>query len=189
MYRLFLKIFFRGYRQQIGKSQRCDVTRFEALHRSDGGLRKSTITQYTAAYDADIASYKQTVLTAFQQTEKSVTYAQRYFDVASVRYTTGLDPYLNVFSAQSTLLTNQQAVITGRVQQMTSSVQLIEALGGGWNVNQLLSEREVATKRPWWSPAFARRRFVFDAAQPLKHTYRVASVLASTMAERRAAPS
>jgi NodT family efflux transporter outer membrane factor (OMF) lipoprotein len=131
----------------------------------DGGLRKSTIAQYIALYNADVAGYKQTVLVAFQQTEDSlaslrlltqqieqqqetVASAQRYFDVATARYTTGLDPYLNVFTAQSTLLANQQTVIILRVQQMTSSVQLIEALGGGWNVNQLPSEHEVAAKRP-----------------------------------------
>ena len=131
----------------------------------DGGFRKSTMAQYTALYNADVAGYKQTVLVAFQQAEdglaslrlltqqieqqqETVTSAQRYFDVATARYTTGLDPYLNVFTAQTTLLTNQQTMITLRVQQMTSSVQLIEALGGGWNVNQLPSEHEVAAKRP-----------------------------------------
>ena len=82
------------------------------------------------------------------QQQETVASAQRYFDVATARYTTGLDPYLNVFTAQATLLANQQTVITLRVQQMTSSVQLIEALGGGWNVNHLPSEHEVAAKRP-----------------------------------------
>jgi len=131
----------------------------------DGGLRKSTMAQYTALYYADVAGYQQTVLAAFQQAEDSlaslrlltrqikqqqetVASARRYFDVAAARYTTGLDPYLNVFTAQSTLLANQQTVIILRVQQMTSSVQLIEALGGGWNVNQLPSEHDVAAKRP-----------------------------------------
>ena len=130
----------------------------------DGGLRKSTMARYAALYNADVAGYKQTVLVAFQQTEDSlaslglltrqieqqqetVASAQRYFDVATARYTTGLDPYLNVFTAQATLLANQQTLITLRVQQMTSSVQLIEALGGGWNVNLLPSEHEVAAKR------------------------------------------
>jgi NodT family efflux transporter outer membrane factor (OMF) lipoprotein len=131
----------------------------------DGGFRKSTMVQYTALYDADVAGYKQTVLTAFQQTEDSlassrlltqqieqqretVASAQRNFDIATARYKTGLDPYLNVFTAQSTLLANQQTMITLHVQQMTSSVQLIEALGGGWDVTQLPSEREVVAKRP-----------------------------------------
>lgn len=131
----------------------------------DGGLRKSTMAQYRSLYNADVAGYKETVLTAFQQTEDSlaalrllsqqieqqqevVASAQRNLDVATVRYKTGLDPYLNVFTAQSTLLANQQAVITLRVEQMTSSVQLIEALGGGWDNTQLPSEHQVAAKLP-----------------------------------------
>jgi outer membrane protein TolC len=110
-------------------------------------------------------AYKQAILVAFQQTEdflaslrllnqqieqqqETVASTQRSFEVATARYRTELDPYLNVFTAQSTLLANQQTVIILRVQQMTSSVQLIEALGGGWNVNQLPSEHEVAAKRP-----------------------------------------
>jgi len=131
----------------------------------DGGLRKATVAQNTALYNADVASYKQTVLAALQQTEdnlaslrlltqeieqeqKTVASAQRNLDVASARYKTGLDQYLNVFTAQTILLTNQQAVIMLRVQQMTSTVQLIEALGGGWNAGMLPSERAVLTKLP-----------------------------------------
>jgi NodT family efflux transporter outer membrane factor (OMF) lipoprotein len=131
----------------------------------DGGLRKSTMAQFTALYNADVANYKQVVLAAFQQTEdnlaalrlltqeiqqeqETVASAQRFSDVASVRYKTGLDPYLNVFTAQATLLANQLTVVTLRVQQMTSSVQLIESLGGGWNVTQLPTERQVQAKRP-----------------------------------------
>ena len=130
----------------------------------DGGLRKSTVAQYMAVYNADVAAYKETVLTALQQTEdnlaslrlltqeieqeqETVASAQRNLDVASARYKTGLDPYLNVFTAQTILLTNQQAVITLRVQQITSSVQLIEALGGGWSVAKLPSERAVSSTR------------------------------------------
>ena len=131
----------------------------------DGGLRKSTVAQFKALYNADVANYRQVVLTAFQQTEdylvsqrllkeqiaqqqETVQSAQRYLDVASARYRTGLDPYLNVFTAQTTLLTNQQAVIVLRVQQMSSSVQLIEALGGGWSVSTLPTERDVSSKKP-----------------------------------------
>jgi len=131
----------------------------------DGGLRKSTMAQFMALYNADVANYKEVVLAAFQQTEdnlaglrlltkeieqeqETVGSAQRFVDVASVRYKTGLDPYLNVFTAQAILLANQQTVIMLRVQQMTSSVQLIESLGGGWDVNQLPTERQVQAKRP-----------------------------------------
>ncbi|HWO35203.1 MAG TPA: efflux transporter outer membrane subunit [Candidatus Acidoferrum sp.] len=131
----------------------------------DGGLRKSTMAQFMANYNSDVANYKQVVLTAFEQTEdnlaalrlltqeieqeqETVASAQRFVDVASVRYKTGLDPYLNVFTAQAILLANQQTLITLRAQQMTSSVQLIESLGGGWDVAQLPTERQVQAKRP-----------------------------------------
>ena len=121
--------------------------------------------QFTANYNANVANYKEVVLAAFQQTEdnlaalrlltqeieqeqETVSSAQRFVDVASARYKTGLDPYLNVFTAQAILLANQQTVITLRVQQMTSSVQLIESLGGGWSVTQLPTEQQVQAKRP-----------------------------------------
>ena len=130
----------------------------------DGGLRRATVAQYKAQYDADVASYRQTVLTAFQQTEDSlaserilekqlkqqqevIAAAQHYYDLSLVRYRTGVDTYLNVFTAESSLLSDQQSLVTLRVQQMTSSVQLIEALGGGWDTTQLPSEREVARKK------------------------------------------
>jgi outer membrane protein TolC len=120
------------------------------------------VAQDKAFYNSDVAAYKETVLAALQQTEdnlaslrlltqeieqeqETVASAQRNLEVASARYKTGLDQYLNVFTAQTILLTNQQAVITLRVQQMTSSVQLIEALGGGWSVAKLPSERAVSS--------------------------------------------
>ncbi len=120
----------------------------------DAGLRRATVAQYTAQYNADVASYRQTVLTAFQQVEDyiatlrvssdqdiretaAVSAAQRYLDIAQDRYKTGLDPYLNVITAQNTLLTNQQTQVTLRVSEMTAAVQLIQALGGGWNNTQL----------------------------------------------------
>ena len=120
----------------------------------DGGLRKATTAQYTANYNADVAAYKQTVLTAFQQAEDgmatlrvtsqqimkqdaAVRSAQRYVDIATARYQTGLDPYLNVITAQMILLSDQQTLITLRVSEMAAAVQLIQALGGGWTVAQL----------------------------------------------------
>ena len=127
----------------------------------DGGLRRAELAQYRAQYEADAAGYRETVLTAFQQTEDYlaaerllrvqteqqrlvVGAAQRYLDLATVRYRTGVDTYLNVFTAETSLLSNQQSAITLYVQQMTSSVQLIEALGGGWSVAELPTERSVA---------------------------------------------
>ena len=87
----------------------------------DAGLRNATVAQYTATYNADVAAYKQTVLTAFQQVEDyiatlrvvsqqiakqntAIQAAQRYLDIATARYQTGLDPYLDVLTAQNTLV-------------------------------------------------------------------------------------
>jgi NodT family efflux transporter outer membrane factor (OMF) lipoprotein len=129
----------------------------------DGGLRKNTIAQYKALYEADAAAYRETVLSAFQQTEDYlasvrwlgqqrqeqqavITAAQRYYNLSLIRYKTGVDTYLNVFTAQTSLLSNQQTAITLQVEQMTSSVQLIEALGGGWDATQLPSEKAVARR-------------------------------------------
>ena len=123
----------------------------------DGGLRRATVEQFRATYDQTVANYRQTVLTAFQQVEDNlstlrilsqeiqqqdaaVNSAQRNLSLANDRYRLGIDPYLNVITAQTTLLTNQQTAVNLRLQQMTASVQLIEALGGGWDVSQLPSE-------------------------------------------------
>jgi NodT family efflux transporter outer membrane factor (OMF) lipoprotein len=120
----------------------------------DGGLRKAAVAQDTAAYQAGVANYRQTVLTAFQQVEDSLATlrilsreivqqeaatqaAQRYVDLATARYQTGLDSYLAVVTAQTTLLGDQQLLVNLRVGAMTASVQLIQALGGGWDVARL----------------------------------------------------
>jgi NodT family efflux transporter outer membrane factor (OMF) lipoprotein len=129
----------------------------------DAGLRKATVAQYTAQYNADVASYKQTVLAAFQQVEDyiatlrvtsdqitredvAVEAAERYLNIETVRYQTGLDPYLNVMTAQLTLLSNQQTQVTLRVNEMTAAVELIQALGGGWDVGQLPEASKVTSK-------------------------------------------
>jgi outer membrane protein TolC len=120
----------------------------------DAGLRRATVQQYQAAYAATVANYRQTVLTAFEQVENNlatlrvlsdelaqqadaVTSAERSLRLATARYRAGIDPYLNVIAAQTTLLVNQQTAVDLRAQQMTATVQLIEALGGGWDSSQL----------------------------------------------------
>lgn len=131
----------------------------------DAGLRKATVQQYRAAYDASVASYRETVLTAFQQVEDNlaslrilaqeiqqqdtaVKSAERNLGLATDRYKLGIDPYLNVITAQTTLLTNQQTAVNLRIQQMTSSVQLIEALGGGWDASQLPNYHQLIAATP-----------------------------------------
>jgi outer membrane protein TolC len=105
------------------------------------------------------------VLTAFQQVEdnlaalrilamvieqqdSAVESAARSLQVAEVRYKSGIDPYLNVLTAQTALLTDQQAAVTFRTQQMVASVQLIKALGGGWDASQLPSPKELGRRLP-----------------------------------------
>lgn len=127
----------------------------------DAGLRRSTVRQYVATYNAALAVYRQNVLTAFQQVEDYLSQtrilstqliqqrqaeqsAQEYVKLAMNRYQTGLDPYVDVVTAQTTLLTDQQAVIGVQVQGMTAVVQLIKALGGGWDRSQLPTPSEVA---------------------------------------------
>lgn len=80
------------------------------------------------------------------QQRPAVTAAQRNLDIALTRYRTGVDTYLNVFTAQTNLLSNQQTVISLHIEQMTSSVELIEALGGGSDTTQLPSEKAVTKK-------------------------------------------
>jgi NodT family efflux transporter outer membrane factor (OMF) lipoprotein len=131
----------------------------------DAGLRRATVQQYVATYNADLAGYRQTVLTAFQQVEDSlaevrilskeirqqqeaVNSAQTFLNLEQGRYDTGIDPYIDVLIAQTTLLSDQQALNTLQVEQMTSAVALVEALGGGWDRSQLPTPQQVTEKPP-----------------------------------------
>jgi NodT family efflux transporter outer membrane factor (OMF) lipoprotein len=129
----------------------------------DGGLRRATVNQYIATYNADLAGYRQTVLMAFQQVEDSlaavrilaqqirrqqeaVDSAQKSVTLELGRYQMGIDPYIDVVTAQTTLLSNQELLTSLKVQEMTDSVQLIEALGGGWDRSQLPTPAQVTQK-------------------------------------------
>jgi len=118
----------------------------------DAGLRKAVTEQARAIYQGTVANYRQTVLTAFQEVEDNlsslrilsqelqqqnaaVESSQRYLTLANARYQSGLDSYLDVIAAQTTLLSNQRTAMNLRMEQMTASVQLIKALGGGWDVS------------------------------------------------------
>lgn len=131
----------------------------------NGGLYRAELNQYTATYNADLALYRQTVLTAFQQVEdylaavrlysQQIEHQQAAVNNAAVtlklemgRYETGIDPYVNVTTAQATLLSDQQTLATIQVEQMTSAVFLIEALGGGWDRSQLPAPSELGQKAP-----------------------------------------
>jgi len=126
----------------------------------DAGLRRATVRQFRANYDLTVANYRETVLVAFQQVEDNlaslrilsqaigqkeaaVEAAARSLQEATVRYKAGVDPYLNVITAQTTLLNDQQTAVNYREQEMVASVQLIKALGGGWDVARIPSPQEI----------------------------------------------
>ncbi len=129
----------------------------------DGGLRRATVNEFITTYNADVASYRQTVLTAFQQVEdnlaavrilsqqilkqeQATSSSDEALKLETARYETGVDPYLDVVTAQTTLLNNQQTLASLQVQEMTASVLLIEALGGGWDRTQLPTPADVSKK-------------------------------------------
>ena len=131
----------------------------------DGGLYRAELHQYTATYNADLASYRQTVLTAFQQVEdglsstrnysqqilavqEAVKSAQQFLDLETERYNSGVDPYIDVVQAQTTLLGDQQQLNSLQVEEMMSAVQLVQALGGGWDRSQLPTPAQVSAKVP-----------------------------------------
>ena len=130
----------------------------------DGGLRRATVNQYTATYNSNVAAYRQSVLVAFEQVEDSlaavrilsqqilrqqeaVESSRTFLRLESTRYEAGIDPYIDVVTAQTTLLSNRQSLTNLQVQEMTASVQLIEALGGGWDRSQLPTPAQI-TQRP-----------------------------------------
>ncbi|WP_433974691.1 efflux transporter outer membrane subunit [Tunturiibacter lichenicola] len=129
----------------------------------DGGLRRATVNQFITTYNSDVASYRQTVLTAFQQVEdnlaavrilsqqilkqeQATSSAEEGLKLETSRYETGIDPYIDVVTAQTTLLSNQETLASLHVQEMTASVQLVEALGGGWDRTQLPTPAQVSQK-------------------------------------------
>jgi outer membrane protein TolC len=117
--------------------------------------------QARAAYDQSVANYRQTVLGAFQavednvsalrilaeesvQQQKAVESAKHYLDLALTRYKAGIDSYLNVETAQTTVLTNRETALQIELREMSASVALVMALGGGWDASQLPRAQDVA---------------------------------------------
>lgn len=116
----------------------------------DGGLRKSQNAQALAAYDGSVALYRQTVLTAFQDVEDNLAALRILADESKVQdeavdaavkttqitlnqYQAGVVSYLSVITAQAAELANRRAAITILGRRMTAAVQLVKALGGGWD--------------------------------------------------------
>jgi NodT family efflux transporter outer membrane factor (OMF) lipoprotein len=130
----------------------------------DGGLRRAQTEQALAAYDVSIATYRQTVLTAFQGVEdnlaalrileeeakvqdEAVKAAQQTLAVIMNQYKAGIVNYLNVISAQTIALTNQVTAVQILGRRMTANALLVQALGGGWKVADLPTTAEVTTDK------------------------------------------
>lgn len=120
----------------------------------DGGRRRAVTQQARDNHEATVASYRENVLEAFQQVEDNlaamrllekelatqqvaVASARRSVDLSTTRYKRGITTYLEVLTAQSTALTNERTAADLMTRRMTASVQLIKALGGGWDRSQL----------------------------------------------------
>ena len=115
----------------------------------EGGKRRAATEQAYAAYDAAVAGYRETVLTAFQQVEdnlaairiladesvdqaQATAAAERALALARSRYEGGITSYLEVVTAQAAALANERLSVDLQTRRMTASVNLVKALGGGW---------------------------------------------------------
>jgi NodT family efflux transporter outer membrane factor (OMF) lipoprotein len=120
----------------------------------DFGARRATVRQYEAEYNGDVASYRETVLNAFKEVEDylvasrqlaeqsarqqlALAAAQRYLQLANDRYRLGIDTYLNVLTAQNSVFSSEQQMVANQTDRMTTAVQLITAIGGGWSASDL----------------------------------------------------
>jgi NodT family efflux transporter outer membrane factor (OMF) lipoprotein len=120
----------------------------------DGGRRRAVTQQARDNHASTVASYRENVLEAFQQVEDSlaalrlleqesttqqfaVTSARRSVDLSTTRYKRGITTYLEVLTAQSIALADERTAADLMTRRMTASVQLIKALGGGWDRTQL----------------------------------------------------
>lgn len=123
-----------------------------------GGRNRARLAAARAAYDESVANYRETVLTAFQQVEDGISNlstlsqalstqtaavndARKALEIANNRYVGGVTNYLDVITAQSTLLSNQRLETQLLGQQLVSTVYLVKALGGGWDASQIQNEQ------------------------------------------------
>jgi NodT family efflux transporter outer membrane factor (OMF) lipoprotein len=129
----------------------------------DGGRRHALNDETKAAYDSTVASYRQTVLTAFQQVEdnlaalrileqeageqaSAVQSARRSLALSNTRYEGGVTSYLEVITAQNAALSDEVTAVNILGRRMASAVLLIQALGGGWNRSNLPERPECCGK-------------------------------------------
>ena len=124
----------------------------------DGGLRRAISKQAQAAYDVNVATYRQTVLGAFKEVEDNlaalrileeearaqddaVQAARQSTELTLNQYKAGTVSYLNVVTVQATQLSNEANVVNVLGQRLVAAVTLVQALGGGWSAAQLSSAK------------------------------------------------
>jgi outer membrane protein TolC len=124
----------------------------------EGGRNRANLAAARSAYDEAVANYRQSVLTAFQQVEDGISNlstlsqalktqgaavedARRELTIANNRYIGGATSYLDVITAQTTLLSSQRLETQLLGQQMVSSVYLVKALGGSWDASELNNQQ------------------------------------------------
>lgn len=127
----------------------------------DGGLRRAQTDQAIAAYDANVAGYRQTVLTGFTEVEdnlaalrileeeaaiqnEAVQNARQSVALTTNQYKAGIVSYLNVVTVQATALANERTAVDVLNRRLAASVLLIKALGGGWHASDLPTPDELA---------------------------------------------
>ncbi len=124
----------------------------------NGGRNRANLAAAKSSYNASVADYRQSVLTAFQQVEDglsglnalsqasasqnaAVEDSRHALEIANNRYVGGLTSYLDVITAQTTLLSNERLATQLLGQQMVTSVYLVKALGGGWDASQIQNQQ------------------------------------------------
>jgi NodT family efflux transporter outer membrane factor (OMF) lipoprotein len=129
----------------------------------DFGRRGAQVEEARAAYDASVAGYRQTVLSAFQEVEddlaslrylaeeaktqqEAVAAAKTSLDLEIERYKAGTDSYLNVITTQEIYLGDEQTAVTILQRRMTAAVDLVKAMGGGWDASTLPGEQGIRSQ-------------------------------------------
>ncbi len=137
-----------------------------ALTLLDGSAKNAQYKQALDGLDASVALYRQTVLTSFQEVEdnlaalqileeeaqvqeKAVTAAKQTLTLTTNQYQAGTISYLNVMTAQTVALSNQQTAVQLLGDRLSASVLLVKALGGGWNVALLPTPDEAGGEVKW----------------------------------------
>jgi NodT family efflux transporter outer membrane factor (OMF) lipoprotein len=134
----------------------------------NGGLTDAQVEAAKQTYESSVATYRQTVLTAFQQVEdqlvairilthvlavqaEAVKAAKQAVQIALNEYSAGTQNFTTVVTAEATELSDEESELTSRAQRMTAAVSLVVALGGGWNAAELPALTALAT--PTLNPA------------------------------------